>query len=167
MEPLKWSREDELERIERRYERCTRHLADVLPRLLESSEFREVVATLLGEGWKHWHILWALFTVLFNRHAEAAGLGSPEGTGCLMQETMDDEGLLGKLDGQNPTPPAFLTVERMKLGLDSGVAAFLTQLGYPPRAGRGYSIGSFTKIAADRFQFMTLDVDHQCPLDTL
>lgn len=73
-----FNEEEEIARVQKRYDVCAAGLRYSLPRLLSDSQFKTMIARFKRDGWKDWHILSGLLNVVAGirvtrRRGEASG----------------------------------------------------------------------------------------------
>lgn len=156
--PLKpYNMDEELQAIQRRYERIPKEIPFTLERLKSSKDFQLTIQKLhTEENWKDWHILLALFNAVLNWHVEVNNaLQNAERARSITQvfnkrgERMDDP----------PVPMYYFEVEKMKHWLNAAIALYIDGKGAEPRK-RGYDFAKLRKIIEQRYHYFELDIPH-------
>lgn len=158
-----YSSEKATEMAANRYEHFENTIPNTLRRLAEHEPFLTLVRKLRAEGWLDWHLLTAVWNIVFNARLEKRGLNtfgavrSPAGRAAskaLAHEPDDRE--------DEMVPLAAFDREAMERSRWMAVPSLLTNWDLHPRAGVPDRAATI-KLLTERYAYSTSDAPHHDP----
>ena len=169
-EELKWFRdlhprfneEEELSRVQKRYDVCFASLRYALPRLRNSPEFKEMVKKFKAEGWKDWHILAGLLNVVAGiRVTMRHGLATP---GREWEEAFKTEIFTPESETTPEISIDQIRSDLVHVTMQANMTSTMVGNGLTP-SSRTPNLEGETRYMAERWRYFDLDVPHPTLVD--
>jgi hypothetical protein len=165
----KYSERDSLEAIMNRYEGILTKLPVTIVRLSQCTEFQQTVAELRGEGWRDWHILLAVASIVGNIRMRLT-LAPPE-----LSAEAPDQNVLKKftqqfietmgdlnLESSAPVDLGEFTIDNLREHLGITMGATLKGLGLELHQDVP-DLPAISEFLSRRYNYWTDDIEHPDP----
>jgi hypothetical protein len=143
--------------VSNRYRNTRRICGITIERLCRNPDFRRIVATLRAEGYLDWHILNAVASIALNHRLNAlAPASSPDDARTITARLMEE----AETEGSLQVPDGAFSEEAMRQQLNCSMVATIRGLGLEIRQMTP-DFGAIRRFLAERYGYLTDDIDHQ------